>query len=532
MNCDQKRRFIKDPIWGNIELLPWEVELLNHFLVNRLHNVVQNSTAYKVYPGLKYSRFVHSIGVLHVVTQIFSNIVLNSPLEALEALKAENAEVERGLYDNYKNEVTKIVCDRISFSGKFPVLLSALRLGAILHDIGHLPYSHAFEHAIEAFLDGNYQCCIPPTNEAEAIRKRLKDLLPDQRAQEVKVHERLGKGLFELLQDEFKGSQLVRPLVEGAVELLYGEKCPISKSILVGTVDSDRIDFVRRDGLFSGLFVSSVDYGRLFAMYELAKQPNGKWHARPSCRGTSEAEKLIWERFQDYCYIISHHRVHLFDEILERLLLRLMAEGELMDFLGNLEQLLRFSPPTRIADKKDNVKLLESLHLSFDDSWLDVQLRNAYTKAKKNNAEIHKVRLFEAYAEDRDYFKSVFKRDSEFWERCKEVAPFLSISEAPTFAIKVRQKKYVLEHQIYEKFNVLAIVGDMAKKITHGIADDDTAQFFGLEELKDFLSGKIRKTKLFNLWYVPPRDDGKTEIYDLENKMLSYILEQISDQQT
>src|SRR5260370_13421708 len=97
-----KRRFIKDPIWGNIELLPWEATLLNHFLVNRLHHIIQNSCAYLVYPGLRYSRFVHSIGVMHVATQMFVNVLTNSDEIYLQKLLNESQTITDLFSNDYK----------------------------------------------------------------------------------------------------------------------------------------------------------------------------------------------------------------------------------------------------------------------------------------------------------------------------------------------------------------------------------------------------------------------------------------------
>src|ERR1017187_185887 len=91
----EKRRLIKDPVWGNLEVFSWENQLLNHFLFNRLHNIVQNSSAYKVYPGLKYSRLLHSIGVSHVVSQLFLSAAAKAEGEARMALQIEAKKLER-----------------------------------------------------------------------------------------------------------------------------------------------------------------------------------------------------------------------------------------------------------------------------------------------------------------------------------------------------------------------------------------------------------------------------------------------------
>ena len=70
-----KRLFIEDPIWEQIEMFPWEMDILNHFIFNRLHDIIQNSCAYMVFPNMRHSRFIHSIGTVHVVTEMFVNCI-------------------------------------------------------------------------------------------------------------------------------------------------------------------------------------------------------------------------------------------------------------------------------------------------------------------------------------------------------------------------------------------------------------------------------------------------------------------------
>ena len=104
----KKRHFIADPIWGQIELFPWETKILNHFVFNRLHDVMQNSCAYKVYPGLKYSRFLHSIGVLHTATEIFTNCIINIENELDRQDGPENL---NSIYEKIEDEKKKVFKD-------------------------------------------------------------------------------------------------------------------------------------------------------------------------------------------------------------------------------------------------------------------------------------------------------------------------------------------------------------------------------------------------------------------------------------
>ena len=361
---ETKRRFIKDPVWGHIEIFAWERELLNHELVNRLNGVVQNSCAFKVYPSMKYSRYAHSIGAMHVITEMYVNVVRNTlgvsevqpESGAVRQLKAEttwvNAQFD-GLVvkQTYFEAVKDAVVGSFAISRDHALPLTVLRLCAMLHDIGHLPYSHLFEHALGNFVLGSESEASSTSGSkrrnlkqkaAETSRKNLISELEKGRndiGPKAKIHEILDYRLAQMLatdplaetgdeKDTAHGvnKTFLRAVILAARDIwagrahvagAQGETTQILSSLVSDVIDADRIDFVRRDSLFSGLFHCSVDFDRLFDLYGVSEVhgTNGdpmKYAALPSRRTTSDAEKLLIERFQLYKY----HRVHRFDELL------------------------------------------------------------------------------------------------------------------------------------------------------------------------------------------------------------------------
>ena len=111
------KKQIADPIYGSVSLTELETKIISTPIFLRLRNVRQLGLAYYVYPGADYSRFAHSLGVCHVTGLI---------LEALEQSGYAITDQE------------KIEC----------------RLAGLLHDIGHYPFSHAFEHVIGNLYPG------------------------------------------------------------------------------------------------------------------------------------------------------------------------------------------------------------------------------------------------------------------------------------------------------------------------------------------------------------------------------------------
>lgn len=537
-----KRAFIKDPLWGNIELFSWESNLTNHFILNRLTNIVQNSSAYRAYPGLKYSRFLHTTGVVYVATQLFVNAIRNAEPDLLAKFLKEAKSAEKNLTQGQISLLKKQLASYLGEHSEYAALLATLRMCAFIHDLGHLPFSHVFENALESFISPATEKTISIAKSVKSLRneliEQLKEEPTDEHKGEVnKIHERLGLQLANDLAHELRGqtnddAHLAACLIHTATKLLTAHDFPITESFIKGTVDADRIDFVRRDGHFSGLFSSSVDYGRLFTLYTLeeAEEDGGKKTvARPSPRSVSETEKLLWERFQDYKYIVMHHKVHFFDEIVENILVRLLANGQLNSFLEDLIDLLDGESAKHhgLADKHRQFGLLESLLLQFDDPWIESHIRSIYRKIvdtpKRSNAQDEDTNiLFKAYVEDRKRFTSAFKSDEDFWKAVKTYAPRFyalrpketsygeeAISQRGFYSSALYAAKFSLQALLKRQLKCHVIVGPTDRKVNYGVRNDGLANSYHVSQLVHFLKLKKHDTMLFNLWF----DDhsGKTK---------------------
>ncbi|MGE4297925.1 MAG: HD domain-containing protein [Desulfovibrionaceae bacterium] len=113
-----RERKIRDPLYGYIWLSKKEMAIVDSPLFQRLRRVHQLALTKYVYPSAEHTRFVHSLGVMHCATQMFRGILANS-------------------------------ADRLDVSDHDQqTWLSKLRLAALLHDIGHLPFSHAAEEVL------------------------------------------------------------------------------------------------------------------------------------------------------------------------------------------------------------------------------------------------------------------------------------------------------------------------------------------------------------------------------------------------
>ena len=102
-----RHKSIRDPLYGFVNLSEKETRLLDTSVFRRLHSIKQLSHAYVVYPSAIHTRLEHSLGCLYVA---------NKMCHELE-IKGEDQE--------------------------------NVRMAALLHDVGHGPFSHLFESVIK-----------------------------------------------------------------------------------------------------------------------------------------------------------------------------------------------------------------------------------------------------------------------------------------------------------------------------------------------------------------------------------------------
>jgi uncharacterized protein len=246
---------VRDPLWNNIQLEPAALELLDTPAVQRLRYVRQLGHAFLVYPGATHSRFEHALGAYHLARR------------ALTAFADAGVAVD-------------------------PADGMRLRLAALLHDVGHYPFSHALE---EAGL---------PNHEALAERHLAH---PDVTA----ALERAGAPAARLL-----------PLIRGQTrEPLAG--------IVSGPVDVDKLDYLSRDAAMCGVPYGVIDVERLLASLVLAPGPGGRIALAVHEKGLSALESLLFAKYQMYRTVYWHHAVRAATVMFKRLVRRAIADGRI-----------------------------------------------------------------------------------------------------------------------------------------------------------------------------------------------------------
>ena len=230
---------IRDPLWDNIRLDRPALLALDTATVQRLRYVRQVGHAFLVYPGATHTRFEHALGAYHLTRR------------ALAALE------ERGELGPAPD------ADRL-----------AVRMAALLHDVGHYPFSHALEEA--GF----------PSHEKLGIAKLSRGELGDR--------------LVEIGGPDFPGA---------VGRLIGGTSDGPLQGLISGSLDLDKIDYLSRDARMCGVPYGTVDVDRLLSSLTLVETKEGCFEVGVQEKGVSALESLLFSKYQMYRNVYWHHAV-------------------------------------------------------------------------------------------------------------------------------------------------------------------------------------------------------------------------------
>ncbi len=297
---------IIDPIHGFVRAFGTEIKIIDNPIFQRLRRIKQLSGAHLTYPGAQHTRFEHSLGVMHIAGQ------------AAQALE------EKGIFN--ADDIANI------------------RIAALLHDIGHGPFSHLFEEV--------------------AQRKRKSS------------HELLGRDLIlkteigDLISESGFNKKFITNLAFGDSKLQF------MNEIISGTLSADIMDYLLRDGYFTGAEHAKIDHKRITQSLDVYKK------------------KLALEKSALYSFeSMMHSRYQMFKAVY-------------------------FHKTVRSAE----VMLLESIRLAYDELGLSsmslddyIELTDDYMLAKlvslpTYTSELKRAQKFAKNYQNRELFKCVFER--------------------------------------------------------------------------------------------------------------------------
>src|SRR4051812_32939043 len=232
-----KVKIVNDPVYGFIRFPePELIRVIDHPWFQRLRNIKQMGLAQLVYPGAVHTRFAHSLGACHLMGK------------ALDELKAKGI-----------------------LTSKDDCL--AARLAALLHDIGHGPFSHSLEEVLVGIS-----------------------------------HETLSRIMMRQMNVELGG------LLHQAIEVfdhsvtpdsLFGSVGPRYLHQLVSSqLDVDRMDYLNRDSFYTGVSEGVIGYDRILQMLTVRNN-----ELMVEEKGVHSVEKFIIARRLMYWQVYLHKTV-------------------------------------------------------------------------------------------------------------------------------------------------------------------------------------------------------------------------------
>lgn len=250
--------FIKDPIHGYIQVSDAERSIIDTYPVQRLRRLRQLAGSEFVYPAANHTRFEHVLGAMHLAGSLADVLPVN--LDQHE--KAE------------------------------------LRLAALLHDIGHGPFSHVFEPLMVRYLGKTHEDFVPWL------------------VTETEISDKLEKAGFS--------SRILSLLPVGR---LGNKKRPYLDQVINSSVDVDKMDFLVRDSFHTGAGYGFVDVHRLLYSMDVI---NGNLSVDETAVATLES--FLLARLESFRTIYFHRASRAVQIMIVKALEAAKDELGLLDF--------------------------------------------------------------------------------------------------------------------------------------------------------------------------------------------------------
>jgi uncharacterized protein len=262
---DEPINRVRCPIHGFIHYSHNERRVLDHPLFRRLRYIRQLALTELIYPGASHTRFEHALGVMDIAARAFDSIA------------SRNGE----LLENTIKTVAGFEDDTMAKARQ------ALRLAALLHDVGHASFSHAAEKVV--FKNSSHE--------------KLSVTI-------VRETEYLGKLINEHFWDGC--AEIVALLIEGGRNL--PPQLNVLKTLVSGEMDADRTDYLLRDSYHCGVEYGKFDHRRMIECLDIHQVNElGELEIALTRDGIHTFEALILGRYQMNTQVYYHRLRRIYD---------------------------------------------------------------------------------------------------------------------------------------------------------------------------------------------------------------------------
>jgi uncharacterized protein len=247
-------KVIRDPLYGFIHLTERETLLINTPFMHRLTRIKQLAHTYLVYPSAVHTRFEHSLGILYIADRMCSCF----------KIKDEKREIAR--------------------------------IAALLHDVGHGPFSHLFEDILIR-ING-------PKFSHEKITK------------EIITYD---KNISSILKGKINSTTELSNIHSDIISVFDKEKeyDTIIRAIISSQLDADKLDYLRRDSYHTGSTYGIFDLERILFTLTVAEDEGIQYPVIKE-KGIPSVESFRLARYSLYSQVVQHHTRVIADQMFLR----------------------------------------------------------------------------------------------------------------------------------------------------------------------------------------------------------------------
>lgn len=399
-----KKKFIRDSVYGDITLDGFELRIMDMPQFQRLRRIKQLGLISLIYPGATHTRFEHCIGTMNLGSKLSEELELT------------------------------------------PDEIELVRTSALLHDVGHGPFSHVSEGVLSVPHEELSKYVITKTS--------MRDLLEEK----FDVNE---------IVDIINGKGYLGPIVSGEL-------------------DVDRMDYLLRDSHNTGVSYGKIDYERLISNLTL---DDG---LILDIKGVQAAEGALVSRYFMYPSVYQHHTTRIVNTMFRRALTKIIDEGVI-----NENEIYKYDDSDIIATFRhcENEYANDIMH-RIDNRIIPKRVKTIRLDNFKFPEKMYKIKPEE--------LRKAEEEISEDYEIDKDYV-FINIAEYPRFDEMKTQVS--VDGKLYPLTEISNIIGALSKArfnipdISVYVPEDEKSKFkkFKIEHYLDL--PEIDREKFHGIHY-------------------------------